>query len=142
MIEQSRYTVTQELKSVGTSEVKPTPAISWTFGKQTEFNGHKVIDTERKISYNNGMRIVLTGSHNIAGPGKLSVLLYSGKGDTADTLINTYGPYDAAALGGVEYLAFPPGSYAGCSFQIAFKADQAAATAFTAGTVTATLEMD
>lgn len=142
MIVQSRYRLTQELKAVGTSEVKPTPATPWKFGDPVTVNGHEVIDTERKVSYNKGMRMVLTGSHGIAGPGKLSVLLYSGVGDTADKLIASYGPYDAAALGGIEYLAFPAGSYSGNIFQVALKADQAANTAFTAGSVTINLEID
>ena len=142
MIVQSRYKLTQELKSVGTTEVKPTSAVPWKFGDPVTINSHEVIDTERKVSYNKGMRMVLTGSHGIAGPGKLSVLLYSGAGDTADKLIATYGPYDAAALGGIEYLAFPSGSYSGNIFQVALKADQAAGTAFTAGSVTINLEID
>ena len=142
MIVQSRYTLTQALNTVGTTEVKPTPALPWKFGGPVVKDGHTVIDTERKVSFNKGMRMVLTGSHGIAGPGKLSVLLYSGVGDTANKLIATYGPYDASALGGIEYLAFPSGSYAGNIFQVALKADQAAGTAFTAGSVKIDLEID
>ena len=138
----SRYAVSQELKSVGTAEVKLTPPLPWEFGKVTKFDGHELIDSERKLSYNSNARIVVKGSHGIAGTGKLTINLYSGKGDTADTLINAYGPYDAAAIGGLEFLALPPGSYAGNVFAVGLKADQASGTAFSAGTIELYPEFD
>lgn len=142
MINASRWTVTQDLSKVGTSEVKLTPEVPWKFGDPVKIDGHTVIDTERKLSYNKGARLRITGSHGIAGTGTLSIKLYSGVGDTADTLINTYGPYDAGALGGIESLAFPPGSYAGNVFQVGLVASAAAGTAFSAGSIEITPEFD
>ena len=138
----SRWAITQELKSLGTSEVKPSPAEPWKFGEVAEFDGHQLIDSERTLSYAEGARIVVKGSHAIAGPGKVTINVYSGVGDTADTLIASYGPYGAAALGGVEFLALPPGSYSGNVFQVGLKADQAAGTAFTAGSIDIYPEFD
>lgn len=138
----SRWAVSQELKSLGTSEVKLTPPLPWKFGDVATFDGHQLIDSERTLSYNENARIVVNGSKGIVGTGKVTINLYSGVGDTADKLIAAYGPYDAAALGGVEFLALPPGSYAGNVFQVGLKADQAAGTAFTAGTVEIWPEFD
>lgn len=138
----SRWAISQELKSLGTAEVKPTPEEPWVFGKIAKFDGHDLIDSERTLSYNSNARLVVQGSHGIAGTGKVTINLYSGVGDTADTLIATYGPYDASALGGVEFLALPPGSYAGNVFQVGLKADGAAGTAFTAGTIEIWPEFD
>ena len=138
----SRWAISQELKSLGTSEVKPTPALPWKFGEVAKFDGHALIDSERTLSYNSGARICVQGSHGIAGTGKVTINLYSGVGDTADQLIASYGPYNAAAIGGLEFLALPPGSYAGNVFQVGLKADAAAGTAFTAGTIELWPEFD
>lgn len=138
----SRWAITQELKTLGTSEVKPKPALPWKYGEVAKFDGHDLMDSERALSYNGGARIVVKGSHGIAGPGKVTINLYSGTGDTANQLIASYGPLDASALGGVEFLALPPGSYAGNIFEVALKADQAAGTAFTAGTIEIWPEFD
>lgn len=142
MINASRWTITQDLSKLGTSEVKPTPAEAWKFGKQLEVDGHAVIDTERTLSFNKGACLRITGSHSIAGSGTVSIKLYSGKGDTADTLIATFGPFDAGALGGIETLAFPSGSYAGCVFQVGLVASAAAGTAFSAGSIEITPEFE
>lgn len=142
MIEVSRYRIEQKLSEVGTTEVKPTSALPWKFGKKATFDGHEAIDTERVFLGNDGAKLRVTGSHGIAGTGKLTINLYSGKGDTADTLIAAYGPYDASAIGGIETLAFPPGSYAGRVFQVGLVASAAAGTAFTAGTITITPEFE
>lgn len=131
----SRYQITQTLSEIGNSEEKPTPALPWEFGKKISFDGHKLIDSERVMSYAAPSKICIRGSHGIAGTGKLTIRLYSGSGETADTLIASYGPYDASALGGFETLALPPGSYAGGVFQIGLIADQAAGTAFSAGEI-------
>ena len=138
----SRWAVSQDLKSLGTTEVKPAPPIPWKFGDVASFDGHKLMDSERTLSYNSNARLVVNGSTGIAGTGKVTINLYSGVGDTADQLIATYGPYDGAALGGVEFLALPPGSYAGNVFAVGLKADQAAGTAFTAGTLEIWPEFD
>ena len=138
----SRWQITQELSAVGTSEVKPTPPVPWKFGKPLSIDGHQIIDTERTMSLNSGARLIIDGMKGIAGPGKLTIKLYSGVGDTADKQIAAYGPYDAAAIGGLESLAFPPGTYAGNVFAIGFVADQAAGTAFTAGSISVWPEFD
>ena len=138
----SRWAITQDLKTLGTSEVKPTPALPWKFGDVAKFDGHQLVDSERTLSYGEGARIVVKGSTGIAGTGKVTINVYSGVGDTADTQIGSFGPYDASALGGGEFLALPPGSYAGNIFQVGLKADQAAGTAFTAGSIDIWPEFD
>ena len=143
MIYGSRWERSQDMSELGTTESK---LAVWKFPAPAKWMGHDIEDADRRFSYNDGVRIRISGSGSIAGSGTVAFTLYKGTGDTATEKIASYGPYTAAQLQDIEkkmdWFKFPPTSQGGTTFQLGLTGSAAAGTAFTAGTLKAVLEFD
>ena len=139
----SRWQRTQDMSEVGTTEEK---LAVWKFPAPAKWDGHDIIGADRRFSYNDGIRMRVSGASTLTGSGTVTMKLYKGTGDTATELIATYGPFTAAQLvtkaEEKDYWKFPPTSEGGTTFQLGLTASGEAGTAFSAGSLDVILEFD
>lgn len=117
-----------ELSTVTTSGIESKVV---DLGGENKAFGKEIVGADMPLELG-GLKMLMTGSHGIAGTGTITFEVYTGKSGTgaATTKIDTLGPFNADSLGTVRQLNFQDYLVQGT---VKVKAVASAASAFTAG---------